>query len=434
MNTIIRNKGFMYLLIGQGLSELGDWVPFVAFNFLIYNMTGSGFLVTGIFIAKTVSNLVFTPLLGTYIDVWNRKKIMVFCNILRGGLVLTTPFVMTLPALSQSYTLAYLYFVIAAVEATSMLYSLAQSAFIPDIVPKGSLINANSLLSMGSDAIFILGPLIAGVASIFMDVRNAIIFGSFLIFLSGAIISLIATPTSKPSENEADAHSFKEDFLEGFRFMKKKKTVMLIAIISLIIMMGGGAVNALFFVYIEEILRAGTFGYGLLNASLGVGFLVGSMLMNFVGKRLRLDIVFMTGVFLMALAPILWGEITAVSFVILVAVMNGIGNNLFSIARQTVVQTVVQNELRGRVFTLIQFVVSISSIISMGLAGWLSDTGIGVKGIFIIVGLFELVALLPCVLLSINFSKKARMLGSKLMRVSFIFGCVVLGSQLSSSS
>ncbi|MGQ9539169.1 MAG: MFS transporter [Candidatus Bathycorpusculaceae bacterium] len=387
MALLLRNKNFLSILLADIASEFGNFVLFIAIAFYIYEATSSALDISGIFIAKTLSLLFVSLIAGVYIDRYNKKKIMIVCDLGRVWIVFLTVILLTFSQFSFS-VLIYLYLMVFIMDAISLLSDPSRSALIPFILAKNQLKSANSLLAVASDSIALFGPIVAAFIIEVIGRSMALLFVGLTFIISIIMLSLLDI---RESLGELQCGNFFKALKDGLLYVKRTKSVLLLLLISGIIMLGGGAVNAFFVVYSADSLGAEEIGLGMLFTGIGGGFLIGSFLMTLLGQKIRDDKNLVLGMLMVSIAPILWSQIKDLFLAVLVGIWNGIGNSFISVSQETLLQKMTSKTMLGRVMSLDNFIVSIASVFSIGVAGVIVNN-FGVAPLFFSVGCMELLA------------------------------------------
>ena len=137
--SVFRVPGFMRLWLAQVVSSLGDWIGLVAILALATKVSSSGTAVGLVMIARMLPGFLLAPLGGALVDRWNRKVVMVSCDIGRAGLLALLPFFDNLLGL---VVLSFL------IEVLTLLWGPAKDATVPNIVKDPEqLASANSLVA-----------------------------------------------------------------------------------------------------------------------------------------------------------------------------------------------------------------------------------------------------------------------------------------------
>lgn len=374
LSLLLNRRGYSLLWFAHITSEVGNWLTFIAITVLAYQITGSGLAVSGVFVARAIPALFLAPIAGVIVDRWNRKAILVVADVVRGMLVLT---------LLVIHDLFYIYVVVGLTAVADLFFQPARSALIPSLVEERNLIAANALLSLGSDALSIVGPALAGAIVTQIGLPAAFILDAISFWLSASMLA--AMSVTSPQSNTI-LFNMKQEWTEAFSFITWHRSIFLLVLISALVMLGGGALNVLLIVFANEHLGVGDNGFAWLVSALGIGFVAGSLLMGITGKSLPKHFWLSSSLLVLSLVPVAWSLSHSFPLALGIAVVNGIANSVFNIVVETFFQTCVPDDVRGKVFSLANQLMTITSLISMSLAGWLSDM-IGVRTVFIIAGL-----------------------------------------------
>lgn len=261
--AIVRRRGYRDLLVGQGISALGDWMGTVAFMALVLQITGSPAAVGGILALRLLPAAVGGPLAARAAHRWDRRRTMLTMDATRAGMVALVPLVR---GLWWIYLWAFL------LEVASIVFLPARDASIPDLVEEDELPVANGLIlgsSYGSipigAALFALvaalpGADLAGrpLALVFW-VDAATFVASF--FLIARVRELASQAGAVPVQEEETS------FLKAFRIPLVRAVMPAAASVAL----GLGALFSLGIVFVREVLGASDAEFGLLIALFGVG-------------------------------------------------------------------------------------------------------------------------------------------------------------------
>ncbi|MGH2546828.1 MAG: MFS transporter, partial [Actinomycetota bacterium] len=136
--NLLRDPVFSRLYRAILVSSLGDWIGFVAVVALVTRIGGgsAGFAVSGVMLARLLPSIVFGPFAGVLVDRFDRKRLMVIADVVRGIGYATMPLI---PQLPWIYGISFL------IECLSLLWTPARDAMIPNLVPRRQLSNANTI-------------------------------------------------------------------------------------------------------------------------------------------------------------------------------------------------------------------------------------------------------------------------------------------------
>ena len=260
--TLVRRRGFRDLLIGQGVSGLGDWMGTVAFMALALELTNSPTAVGGVLVLRLLPAALGGPLAARAVQRWDRRRTMMAMDLLRAAIIAAVPFIR---ALYWVYTCAFL------LEVASLVFLPARDSSIPDLVEDEDLPVANGLI-LGSS--FGTIPLGAGAFAAVAALPFAELFGRplALVFWIDAvtfIVSFLFVRRLRMLSTHDAADAMPEDvrFREAFRIPLVRVVMPATAAVAL----GLGALFSVGIVFVQDVLDASEIEFGVLIALFGVG-------------------------------------------------------------------------------------------------------------------------------------------------------------------
>lgn len=290
MRTKNRMKRTIYaLLTSIGLSNIGEWIYFIALNMMILSDGGNAFSVGILYIIRPAANMLTNISFSAYIDRLSKKKWMVLLSFCRAVLI---------GFLIFNQDLGFIYLVVFMVQVCSSIYEPLSLGFVKLAISKNKIKQFNSWKNLVSSGGFLIGPAIAGLLLSFRTPLIAIIVNSLALILAGCIQGILPNYTN--SEVEVGKKlSFIEDNKKALKFLKKyylenKKIVLIYVLISSLTILAAGldSVEAAFSL---DVLLLSESQYGLLVSISGAGFVVGSILNSFIVDRLTIKQLIMFG-------------------------------------------------------------------------------------------------------------------------------------------
>jgi dTMP kinase len=272
IGPLVRRAGFRDLLIGQGISGLGDWMGTFAFMALALDLTGSPTAVGGVLTLRLLPAVLGGPLAARAVQRWDRRRTMLAMDALRAAVIAAVPLIRSL---------WWVYAGAVLLEAASLVFLPARDASIPDLVEADDLATANGLvlgssygtIPFGAAAFAAVAALPSGelfgrpLALVFW--LDAATFVVSFVFLSR--LHLLAR---HDGEAEAPDHT---RFVEAFRIPLVRAVVPATAAVAL----GLGALFSLGIVFVRDVLDASETAFGVLIALFGVGAVGGLCLLQF---------------------------------------------------------------------------------------------------------------------------------------------------------
>jgi MFS family permease len=346
MLRALSHRNYKLFFAGQSVSLIGTWMTRIATSWLVYRLTGSALLLGVVGFAGQIPSFLLAPFAGVLVDRWNRHRLLVATQVL---------------ALAQSLALAILALTgivqIWHVIALSIFQGLinafdmpARQAFVVEMVEKREdLANAIALNSSMVNAARLLGPSIGGV--IIAAVGEGWCFMIDAISYLAVIASLLAMKMTPRMTKQFKEAKMLQQLREGFKyavgFAPIRKVLLLLALVSLV----GMPYTVLMPVFANEILHGGPNTLGLLMAASGVGALAGAMILAARKSILGLGkfIPLMAGAFGAGLIAFSFSRVIWLSLALMI--VTGFGFMVQMAASNTVLQTIVEEDKRGRVMS-----------------------------------------------------------------------------------
>jgi len=381
---VFRIRDFRLLFWGQSISALGDWVGTLAFIAAASSLAnGAPAAVVGVLIIRLVPSFFATPIGGVLSDRWDRRRIMIWSDLIRFGVIFLTPFV---PHLWALYCLAFLH------ECFSLVFLPARDASLPNIVGAGHLEPANALV-MGSSfaGIPLSGPVFALLAvaakhyPTFVPGEHifhrypfafAFVFDAFTFIFSAAYIAKMRL-RSTHQEGEA-LEPFWESLKDGARYIRGSRLHLGLAYAVSLGMLGGGVLFALGIGYVKQTLGGTEVQFGWLMGIFGAGMVTGFLVSQLKPERgvtwmIRGALLGMGSVLIfMALFPALW-------IAYLMAWVFGTSFSVSLILAMSLVQANTPDDKRGRVMAFVHMLVRAALVfggIASGIVGQIFNRGI----------------------------------------------------------
>jgi dTMP kinase len=375
-------RSFFRLWLAQVVSSLGDWIGLIAVLSLAQRIGGSQYSIALVMTARMLPGFFLASVGGVLVDRWDRRRVMVACDIGRG---------LCLALLPLCNAIWQLWVVSFVIEILTLLWTPAKEASVPNMVATEQLSTANSLSLAAAYGTFPLAGLIfaalAKVAQFLghhappLDVLKtdqeslAIYFDVITFFASALLISTLVLKRNGDGHEKGriDLGATFRELREGWQFIGSSPIVRAVMVGLATGLFGGAMVVPLGPVFAKEILHAGAAGFGLLFTSLGFGVAGGVVSLSALQRRIpRIRIfpmaVIGAGAFLAA-ASMMSTLAPAMALIVGMGVCTGAGYVLGF----TLLQEHVADELRGRIFAalyaLVRFCVLLSLTVSPVLAG-----------------------------------------------------------------
>ncbi|MFH1664684.1 MAG: MFS transporter [Candidatus Omnitrophota bacterium] len=379
---VLFRKNFFSLWCGQIISEFGDRLNQMALISLVYSKSpGSVMAMAKLLFFIVIPVFVIGPVAGVYVDRWDRKKVMIIADVLRGVLVLCIPFFvifnMTLP----------IYIVVFLMFSATRFFLPSKLALIPAIVSEEKLMVANSLSNVTRMIATILGFALAGFIVKWVGHMWGFYLDSISYFVSAALILLI-TPRKDLKDVKSDirltreliGHSIRRnvwsDIGEGFRHMMGKDKMKVVTSTLILLMAGAGSIFCVIIVFVQETFGSITEALGILGVFLGVGLFAGTMIYGRFGQNLsKIRTMFtcfaLSGVAIGMFA--VYAQRSPVFFSAgLMIMLAGASAAPILTCTNTLIHVLVPDDVRGRIFSSMEAVMHTAFLIFMFLTAYLS--------------------------------------------------------------
>ena len=378
---VFGSKSFFRLWLAQVVSSLGDWIGLIAILAIAARVSdNSGAAVSLVMLTRVLPGFLLGTVGGVMIDRFDRRKVMVFCDIGRACLLLMLPFVENLGGLLL---------ISLGLEIFTLMWGPAQAASVPNLVPDEQLASANSLSLAASygtfpiaSVIFSLLAALATVLGAFNIVSSfrvdqevlALFFDAMTFLVSAAIVWRLPIPRrERESTGRIDWTETFREVKEGLQFVSKHALVRGVMLGLGFGLIGAGAMIPLGPSFAQEVLEGGSAAFGVLMTALGFGAATGVVTLLWLQGRLPRITVFCfgvigTGVFLVLAAS--FSALAPAAFLI-----GGVGAcaGTTYVTGFTVLQESVSDELRGRTFATLYTVVRLCLLISLTVSPLFAD-------------------------------------------------------------
>ena len=394
IRELLHNKNFSFLWFSQIISNFGDRLNQMALIGLIYARTpGSTFELAKLLSFTIIPVFLIGPVAGIYVDRWNRKYTMIFCDVLRGLLVLLIPL-----AIIYSGSMVPVYIVVFIVFSTTRFFLPSKLAMIPDIVHKDKLLLANSLTSTTMMIATVIGFGFGGIIVGMVGARGGFYIDSLTYFISAVMVSFVVLGFKQAVKAKASKEKLRSlirktvlgDIKEGLLYLKDHKDIRMVANTMFILMAGVGSIYVLIIVFVQEALGSSTAHLGLLAMFLGAGLFLGSMVYGRFGSKLCKRKVINFGLFITGLIVVVfslglqWWPYFSVAA--LVSMILGVFASPIAVSSNTLLHEVMKDEMRGRIFSLLDVIMHIAFLVFMVLTSVIAEW-VGKGAILVVVGL-----------------------------------------------
>ena len=352
MNDFLKNifralkfRNFRLFFIGQSISLIGTWMQSIAMSWLVYRMTGSAMLLGIVGFSSQIPTFILSPFAGVFADRYNRHRIVIVTQTL----AMIQAFILAGLALTGKITVWEIIALGLFLGCVNAVDIPTRQSFLIDMVEKKEMLgNAIALNSAMFNGARLIGPTVAGI--LVALVGEGICFLLNAISFLAVIASLLMMKLTKKEEKGHESHVMHE-LKEGVEYAFGSRPIRMILFLLSIISMLGMSYVVLMPVFAADIHHGGPWTLGIFMAAIGVGALIATL---YLASRKTLPTlekvipvaatIFAGGVILFALSRVMWVSI-------LLLVVTGFGFLATTASSNTIIQTIVDDDKRGRVMS-----------------------------------------------------------------------------------
>jgi MFS family permease len=343
------HRNFRVFWIGQTISLIGSWMQQVGQSWLALELTNSPFLVGLVAGAGTFPVLLFSLYGGVIADRHSKLRIVIICQALLLLEAAALWWFTWTGRISVEWLLA-----LATIGGLISAFEIpARQALTVELVSREDLVDAIALNSGGFNLARIIGPSIAAIVLAQLGLAWCFGINALSYFAVLASLALIKLPPWTPVQHLVSPF---EQLKQGFDYIRGTRAVSglmgMIAIYSIF----GFQYLTMMPVVARDLLRTGASGYGALLTFVGIGALTGALLLAGLGPRIRRGRLFSSTALAFALLTILFSFVRSIPLAALVLLFLGLTMLINGALANGILQSVVPDELRGRVMATYIFV------------------------------------------------------------------------------
>jgi MFS family permease len=393
-----RNRNFRLLWSAQIVSEIGDWFYTVAIFSFLLQVAGTAQSIALAFVLQVLPQCFAAPLAGVINDRASRKKVMIFADWMRAGIVLAM-------LLVRSRDMVWLLYVLLFCETVMWaLFEPARTAVVPNIAEGPDMVVANALSSTTWSFNFAIGSALGGFAAAMFGRETVFVLNSLSFVLSATLIGRMRFPEphieTLPPLRLRDLGDFTA-VADGIRYVTRDIRLAVTMFVKAgLSLMGTNWViipimgERLFPVHVDGFTgqQASTLGMSIMLASRGVGAIVGAFASGAIAgdSRPRLRYSILGGFLLGAVGYLGLSAAPGVGWACLALIVAHAGGSVIWVASTTLLQEQTADRFRGRVFSA-EFAFSMGTLAAVSYAGgFLVDRGISVRTLAFLTGVLML--------------------------------------------
>jgi len=345
--SAFKYREYRLFWIAAAFSNIGMWSLVYGRLFLMRSLTGSELMLGLVATANLLPVLIFSMWGGVLADRFNRLKIVRFTRLMFAVVTLGTGALIQSGSIEPWHILA-----ISAVTGTLLAFDIpSRSAMVATIVPKEHLAGAIALYSIVFGAAAIVGPVLIEplVSSWGYEGLFYIIGASYV--LTVATLLMMRTTGHKVASTSRTAI---DGLLQGFSYLKRQRSISSVILLGITMGLFGSSFDTLLPVFADEIYETGLDVGGRLLLGAGIGGLTATTAITLIGKRVRPALYLIVAGVGLGVAQIVFAQIDVIELAIVISGIIGGFKVVLGTMNTTVVQTLVDEEYRGRVMSINQ--------------------------------------------------------------------------------
>jgi MFS family permease len=362
----LRHRNFRLFTMGQSLSLIGTWMQQVAIGWLVYRLTGSAFLLGLVGFVAQGPGFVLAPFAGELADRYSRHRIVIITQMV----MMAQALVLGTLVLTDHVTVGWILVLMGVLGAATGFDIPARQSFLIEMVgDREDLPNAIALNSSIFNAARLVGPAAAGFAIAAVGEGWVILLnGMSYIFVLAGLFSMRLKPRPRHRGRGAVLRRVQEGFRYAYGFQPIRAILGLVAFVSLVAV----PFSILLPVVATDVLGGGPQTLGILMAAMGFGALSGALFLASRRTVVGLGRLIVISATLFGTSLVLFSFARTLAVALPLLVLAGFGMMTQMASSNTVLQTLVDDDKRGRVMSLYTMAFTGTAPLGSLLIGWIA--------------------------------------------------------------
>ncbi len=369
VNTIfrsLRHRNYRLFFSGQSISLIGTWMQRIALPWVVYRMTDSEVLLGVVSFAGSIPSFILAPFAGVLIDRWSRYRVMLVTQVIsmiQAGVLAW----LSLSGGLDIWNIIALSLVLGVINTFDMP---ARHSFVVNMVNgKEDIGNAIALNSLMFNGARLIGPSVAGIVLAAVGEGACFLINAVsYVFVIASLMMMNVTETREKKERTPMFRELKEGLDYTFGFAPIKHIIFLLGLVSFM----GASYTVLMPVYAKEVLGGDSHTYGFLMGMAGAGALLGAIYLASRDTVLRLGRLIPAAAALLSAGLIALALTSSFFISLLLIFFTGLGMMAHTAASNTILQTIADEDKRGRVMSFYTMALMGTAPFGSLLAGWMA--------------------------------------------------------------
>lgn len=384
-------SNYRWFWLGMFFSFASHPMQTLAKGWLVYNMTGSSFMLGAVNAAHAIPLTIFSFFGGAMADRVSKRNLIMSSELSQAIINL----IIAILVLTGAIQLWHIFVASLLTGFSSSFRGPVRQSIVPELVDKKDVMNAVAMNSVGNNLAQILAPAAGGVliAAFGMSVGFFIVSG----FLFTAFFSMFGV-TLSPDNSFAKEKDLKKDLINGFKYLRSNSIILSLLSLAFVIAFFGAPYQFMLPVFAKDIMQAGAKEMGWMMSMTGMGAIVGALTIALVGDLKHKGLISLGLAFTFGVGLVLFAFSTYFPLTLFLLFWVGLGMTGFNVITNTVLLGTCEPQYRGRVMALHTLAFSLRPMgaLPMGAAVdvWgapkaVASGGALVAAIFLVVGLTQ---------------------------------------------
>ena len=358
---------YYYLFLSAfGISNLGNWIYLIALNVYVLRLTDSPAAIAGLYIVGPIVRIVCSFFVGSLIDRLDKKKLVIYSDVMRGIFVFCMPFV---------DSIYFIYTLVALTNVAGTFFGPSNTYLTTKLINGEHRLRFNSLNSTLSSGAFMIGPAIGGAILTFASISVAMWMNAATFFIGALLLVFIPKVQSieQPKTALTPIQTLKEDYQAVFAFSKTKNVLTKFILIYTMALMVAHALDSQEITFLYDVLHITDGLYGVTVGLTGIGAIIGGLCAVAYATKFEVGTYIKVGLTLTLFCYLVFYSSTTLLVAITSFILLGFFMAFSNSGYATYYQESIPPEMMGRYGSFINLIQSVVVVLLTLLLGVLAE-------------------------------------------------------------
>ena len=362
----LRHRNYRLFIIGQLVSLAGVWMQIIAQGWLVYEISGSELALGLVGFASAIPVVVMTPFAGVVVDRVNKRGLLVITQ----SAAKLSSFVLAALIFTDTVQVWHVIVVAMVLGVVNAFDGPARQAFVVDMVGREDLPNAIALNSMTFNSARIIGPAIGGALLVAVGAGWCFLINGLTVVAVVGCLLLMKLPKHEP---KATGQSPWQQLRQGISYVGDEPDLTALLLLALVFSVFGTSYSTVLPAFVDKVLHQGAGAFGAINMMTGVGAVTGAFIVAQYGERGWRGPWMAAAILTFPVLLTVFALIPSYALALIMAVMLGVFFMFVFTLINTLHQTNLLDENRGRVLSL--YTLTFFGLAPFGqlMIGWLAE-------------------------------------------------------------